>query len=119
MDLVEVLRAQWDRCSAVVATIAGAVLLIVGWYHVADTGFVAKQMPYLISEGLGGVFLLGVGGMLWLSADLRDQWRELRGMRRWLESAASDRDERGTSEEHKRAKSAGDEPIGATPSAGR
>jgi hypothetical protein len=100
MDLVEVLRAQWDRCSAVVATIAGAVLLIVGWYHVADTGFVAKQMPYLISEGLGGVFLLGLGGMLWLSADLRDQWRELRGMRRWLEST-------------------GDEPIGATPSAGR
>ncbi len=102
MNLVEVLRAQWDeaRCSAVVATFAGAVLLIVGWYHVADTGFVAKQMPYLISEGLGGVFLLGLGGMVWLSADLRDQWRELRGMRRWLEST-------------------GDEPIGATPSAGR
>jgi len=100
MDLVEVLRAQWDRVSAVVATIAGAVLLIVGWYHVGDTGFVAKQMPYLISEGLGGVFLLGLGGMLWLSADLRDQWRELRGMRNWLEST-------------------GDEPIGASTSAGR
>jgi hypothetical protein len=27
------------------------------------------------------VFLLGLGGMLWLSADLRDQWRELRLVR--------------------------------------
>jgi hypothetical protein len=89
-DLVVVLRAQWDRVLGVGATVAGVVLLIFGWYHVSDTGFVAKQMPYLISEGLGGVFLLGLGGMVWLSADLRDQWRELRGMRDWLEDTAGE-----------------------------
>jgi hypothetical protein len=100
MDLVKVLQAQWDRAAAIAATIAGAILLILGWYHVSDTGFVSKQLPYLASEGLGGVFLLGMGGMLWLSADLRDQWRELRVLNRKLDatgepigaaSAASDR----------------------------
>ena len=67
--------------------VAGAVLLIVGWFHVSDTGFVAEQLPYLASEGLGGVFLLGLGGMLWLSADMRDQWRELRAMRVRIDDA--------------------------------
>jgi hypothetical protein len=86
MDLVKVLQAQWDRAAAIAATIAGAILLIVGWYHVSDTGFVSKQLPYFASEGLGGVFLLGMGGMLWLSADLRDQWRELRAMRHRLDA---------------------------------
>ena len=86
MDLVKVLQAQWDRVAAIAATLAGAILLILGWYHVSDTGFVSKQLPYIASEGLGGVFLLGMGGMLWLSADLRDQWRELRALRRRLDA---------------------------------
>jgi hypothetical protein len=86
MDLVKVVQAQWDRAAAIAATIAGAILLILGWYHVSDTGFVSKQLPYIASEGLGGVFLLGMGGMLWLSADLRDQWRELRAMRHRLDA---------------------------------
>ncbi|HEY3604610.1 MAG TPA: hypothetical protein VGL04_08040 [Sporichthyaceae bacterium] len=86
MDLVKVLQAQWDRAAAIASTIAGAILLIFGWYHVSDTGFVSKQLPYIASEGLGGVFLLGMGGMLWLSADLRDQWRELRAMRHRLDA---------------------------------
>jgi hypothetical protein len=72
--------------AAISAALAGAILLIVGWYHVSDTGFVSKQLPYIASEGLGGVFLLGMGGMLWLSADLRDQWRELRAMRHRLDA---------------------------------
>ncbi|MGQ0624835.1 MAG: hypothetical protein ACT4PP_09360 [Sporichthyaceae bacterium] len=88
MNLVKVLRAQWDRALAVVATVAGAVMLLVGWFKISDTGFVSEQLPYLASAGLGGVFLLGVGGMLWLSADLRDQWRELRGIRARLDSNA-------------------------------
>jgi hypothetical protein len=86
MDLFKVLHAQWDRAAAISAALAGAILLIVGWYHVSDTGFVSKQLPYIASEGLGGVFLLGMGGMLWLSADLRDQWRELRAMRHRLDA---------------------------------
>jgi len=91
MNMVTWARLQWDRVLAAVATLAGAILLIVGWVHISDTGFVSEQLPYLASEGLGGVFLLGVGGMLWLSADLRDQWRELRGIRARLDADAVDR----------------------------
>jgi hypothetical protein len=85
-------RLQWDRLLAGLATLAGAILLIVGWAHISGTGFVSEQLPYLASEGLGGVFLLGVGGMLWLSADMRDQWRELRGIRARLDAEAAHRD---------------------------
>ncbi len=86
--MTEWVRAQWDRVLAAVATVAGAILLIIGWVGVSGTGFVSEQLPYIASEGLGGVFLLGVGGMLWLSADLRDEWRELRAIRVRLDETA-------------------------------
>jgi hypothetical protein len=57
--------------------LAGAITLFVGWIGVSNTAFTAKQLPYLASNGLGGLFLLGTGAMLWLSADLRDEWRKL------------------------------------------
>lgn len=87
MNMIRFARLQWDRTLAAICVLAGAILLIVGWFHVSDTGFVAEQLPYLASEGLGGVFLLGLGGMLWLSADMRDQWRELRAIRVRIDDA--------------------------------
>lgn len=86
MNLLLLARAQWDRALAAVAALAGAICLLVGWLGVSGTGFVSEQLPYIASAGLSGVFLLGLGGMLWLSADLRDQWRELRGIRARLEA---------------------------------
>ena len=86
MPFVEWVRTQWDRALGALAVIVGAILLLVGWLKISDTGFVSEQLPYLASAGLGGVFLLGLGGMLWLSADLRDQWRELRGIRARLDA---------------------------------
>ncbi len=84
--LVDWVRTQWDRALGALAVLVGAILLLVGWLKISDTGFVSEQLPYLASAGLGGVFLLGLGGMLWLSADLRDQWRELRGIRARLDT---------------------------------
>jgi hypothetical protein len=49
--------------------------LFLGYLGVSGTPHVAKQMPYLISGGLAGLFFLGLGGLLWISADLRDEWR--------------------------------------------
>ena len=86
MPLLEWTRVQWDRALGALAVLIGAILLLVGWVKISDTGFVSEQLPYLASAGLGGVFLLGLGGMLWLSADLRDQWRELRGIRARLDA---------------------------------
>lgn len=77
MDKLTVVKSQWDRVTAVTTAIAGGVVLIVGWFGVSGTEYPAEQLPYIISAGLGGLFLLGVSSVLWLSADLRDEWRKL------------------------------------------
>ncbi len=76
-DLFGWLRLQWDRAGAWTCVFAGAITLFVGWLGVSETAFTAKQLPYIAGCGLGGLFLLGTGAMLWLSADLRDEWRKL------------------------------------------
>jgi hypothetical protein len=80
------IRAEWDRVGAVVAVIAGAIALLVGYIRTSNTPFLAEQMPLVISGALGGIFLLSVGAILWLSADMRDEWRELRSMSVSLET---------------------------------
>jgi hypothetical protein len=71
------LAAQWDRVAAWTAVALGALLLMLGWIGVSGTPFVFEQVPYVISGGIGGLFLLGIGAVTWLSADLRDEWRKL------------------------------------------
>ena len=77
MKIIHWCRLQSDRTGAVALALAGAILLIVGWAGASHTAFPAEQIPFLISGGLGGLFLLGVAGALWVSADLRDEWRKL------------------------------------------
>ena len=77
MELTSWLRAQWDRVLAWGLIAAGLVALVVGWVGVSGTPYLAEQLPYLVSAGLFGLFLLGVGATVWISADLRDEWRKL------------------------------------------
>lgn len=77
MDLMTRARSQWDRLLATATALAGVLVLIIGWYGVSGTPYPAEQLPYLISGGVGALFLLGVSATLWLSADLRDEWRKL------------------------------------------
>ena len=77
MEFLNFARKQWDRVAAVVAAVAGAGALIAGWYGASDNVNPAGQIPYVISGGLVGVFLIAVASTLWLSADLRDEWRKL------------------------------------------
>ena len=77
MELTRWIRAQWDRVTAWALIAAGAIALLVGWLGVSHTAYLAEQVPYLVSAGLFGLFLLGVGATVWLSADLRDEWRKL------------------------------------------
>ena len=71
------LRNQWDRAGAWLCVIAGAIALVIGYFGVSGTLETGKQIPYVVSGGLVGLFLLGLGALLWLSADLRDEWRKL------------------------------------------
>jgi hypothetical protein len=66
----------------------GVICLLAGWVGVSATAFPGEQMPYVVSGGLVGIFLLGLGGVMWLSADLRDEWRELARLERAVLIAA-------------------------------
>jgi hypothetical protein len=106
-------RNQWDRIGAWLCVIGGAVALLVGYLGVSDTLNTGEQLPYVVSGGMLGLFLLGLGALLWLSADLRDEWRKLDAIDRHLvdagrlpapavEGSAPDASEAGSSEQNGR-----------------
>ena len=72
------LRIQADRVAAVTLVAGGIVAILIGWAQASNALLATQQIPYLISGGLFGLLLVGVGSALWLSADLRDEWRGLK-----------------------------------------
>jgi hypothetical protein len=70
-------RLQRDRVAAVVVAALGAVALLLSWIGVSGQGLPAGQIPYLVSGALFSIFAVGLAATLWLSADLRDEWRKL------------------------------------------
>ncbi len=86
MGLRNWIRLIGDRAAALTLFALGAATLLLGWLGVSDEVLPARQVPYLISGGLAGLFLLGLGGFFWLSADLRDEWIRLGS----IESALAD-----------------------------
>jgi len=77
MEVLNWIRNQWDRSVALAAFAGGAVVLILGYVGVSGTRVPGEQVPYVLSGGIVGLFLLGLGATFWLSADLRDEWRKL------------------------------------------
>jgi hypothetical protein len=77
MELGRWLRVEWDRAAAVGCVVVAALMLLIGWFRMSGTPYPAEQLPFILSGGIGGVFLIGIGATLWLSADLRDEWRKL------------------------------------------
>ncbi|HVU73429.1 MAG TPA: hypothetical protein VHE83_10760 [Mycobacteriales bacterium] len=71
------MREQWDRTIAWVAAVAGAVALLLGYLGISRTPYTPEQIPYLVSGGAFGLFMLGLAAVLWITADLRDEWRKL------------------------------------------
>jgi hypothetical protein len=93
MRLIEWCRLQWDRALGIGVAFLGAIALVIGWQGASTTPYPAEQLPYLLSGGLGGLFLLGVGGTLWISADLRDEWRKLDRLEECLTATQSEPDD--------------------------
>lgn len=77
MELGKWLRVAWDRAAALAVIVIGAVVVVVGWIRVSGEAYPAQQLPLMMSAGVGGMFLLGVGALFWLSSDLRDEWTKL------------------------------------------
>lgn len=77
MGIGTLVHHHWDRLGAWSAIAVGAVAVLIGWLGISGSAFVFEQLPYVVSGGIGGLFLLGLGTTLLLSADLRDEWRKL------------------------------------------
>jgi hypothetical protein len=71
------LRAEWDRVAGYGCLAAGLVVLVAGYAGVRRSADVIDEISYLVTGGLGAIFLLGVGATLLLSADLHDDFRKL------------------------------------------
>lgn len=99
MSIATKARTQWDRLLGVASLVLGAVVLTVGWFGVSGTPFPAEQIPYIISAGLGGLFLLGCSAILLLSADLQDEWRKLDRIEQAILAGISASADSGTEEE--------------------
>jgi hypothetical protein len=91
MEIVRYLRLQWDRAGAVIALVLAVVVLGAGYVGTARTEYIAGQIPYLISGGLVGMMLVTVAAVLWISADLRDEWRVMHRQNEALRQEQLDR----------------------------
>ncbi len=72
------LRAQGDRVLAFGCLGGGGLLVFLAYWRLSAKADPAQGMAYLASGGIGGLFLIGLGATLVVSADLRDSWRKLR-----------------------------------------
>jgi predicted phage tail protein len=77
-------RAEGDRLLAWTLIVAGAVLIVVAFVGVSGTPYVADQLSYIASGGIGGLFLLACGLTIMVSADHHDEWRKLDRIERAL-----------------------------------
>ena len=87
-----VMKAYWQRLVAAVALVAGTVALVLGWIGISDTTLVSEQIPYLASGAVFGLFALGVSATLWVTAQLRDEWRKLDDIYQILQTTVLEED---------------------------
>jgi hypothetical protein len=107
------LRAEWDRVAGYACIVVGLVLLVAGIVGVRTSADVIDEISYLVTGGIGSIFLLGVGSTLLLSADLHDDFRKLHRVEQKL-----DRIERLLLAEHPELFDVTDFRPGAVPEAG-
>jgi hypothetical protein len=77
VDFLKWARYHWDRVAAGFLVGLGLLTLLLGYLGVSGTVYPAEQLPYMISGGILGIFFLGTAAVLYLSADMRDEWRKL------------------------------------------
>ena len=61
-------------------TIAGLIAVLVGYLGVRDESHIELQLPYLISGGLGGLVLMGLGALVLFQYQMRIQARRFAEM---------------------------------------
>jgi hypothetical protein len=114
MDFMTWLRAEWDRVAGYTLIVLGAAALLFGYRGVSNSPYVAEELAFIISGGLGGMFLLGTGATLLISADLHDEWRKLDRIEAAIRGEPPRGDGRGSSNGH-RPTDRSNEPIAEEP----
>ncbi|MGH8992132.1 MAG: hypothetical protein ACRDZ7_11530, partial [Acidimicrobiia bacterium] len=71
------LREEWDRVLGFGIAALGGIVILLGYQGASGSLFVADQLSYLMTGGVGGLFLLGTGATFIILADLHDEWRKL------------------------------------------
>ena len=64
---------------------AGALLMLLGWFGVSREAIPAKQIPYLVSGGIGGIFLAVLGAYFLGTQELRNDSGRLDRLEKMVE----------------------------------
>jgi hypothetical protein len=64
---------------------AGALVLLIGWFGVSREALPGKQIPYLVSGGIGGVFLAVLGAYFLGTQEMRNDSGRLDRVERMVE----------------------------------
>ena len=91
-NVIRLLRTQWDRAGAAALVITGLLALLLGWIGMSGSVLTYEQLPFLLSGGLVGLSLVTVGTGLWLSADMRDEWRRIDRLEEALGNSRSEQE---------------------------
>ena len=68
------------KALAAALTVAGLIAVLVGYLGVRDQSHIELQLPYLISGGLGGLVLMGLGALVLIQYQMRIQARRFAEM---------------------------------------
>jgi hypothetical protein len=63
VGIVSYITNQWDRVGAWVCVAGGLLVLTIGYFGVSGTLNTGEQIPYVVSGGMLGLFLLGLGAL--------------------------------------------------------
>jgi multisubunit Na+/H+ antiporter MnhB subunit len=85
------MRAEWDRILGFSLVGLGAVFVVLAYFGVSDSPYLAEQLSFITSGGIGGLFLLGAGATLLHAADVHDEWRKLDQIEEFLREQAKQR----------------------------
>jgi hypothetical protein len=77
MDLMAWLRSNWERSLGVACLAAGSAATVAGLLGVRSSRFLAEDLSYLLSGGVGGLLLIGVGATLLITARLHVMRQDL------------------------------------------
>lgn len=71
------LGAEWDRAVGSILIAFGGIALLAGYRGVSTSPYIADQLAYLTSGGLGALALLALGSGSLVMSDLADESRKL------------------------------------------